>query len=563
MRELGSRTAPERTQSTTPSRAPTRSAILLLIVLILVAAVAIHGIRKGEFNLITDETIHAVTGLYVADFLRDLPLAHPVQYTFRYYAQYPALGLFHWPPFFYLVEAIMFLLLGPSVVAARLTVLAFSLLGFYFWFKLVNELHNEWAAALSTGVLAFLPFLFPYEKAVMLEIPSLALCIAATYFWIRYLNTGIRRLLYGFTLFASLALLTKYQAIYLPVFCLLTVLALRKWSLLFNRTAVWAFGIILLLTAPYYLLALKIHGQVLLILARVSLAENVPMAGGRHVDPYNYYWGKLPEQLGWPLLLLSVAGVATSRWWDKKESTVVMLLWVAACYLGLSFLGAVEPRYMIYWLPPFIYFAAAPLTAMLSRKWVGLPGAAAALVLFGIYFRSSWNYERPYISGYAAVASRLTHNNDSGFILFDGELPGNFIFFMRSLDPERRFFVLRKALYLPSGTQPGAGLVQSSAQLKKFIDSYGIKHIVVSKNAPTLPAVQTMQDDILRELLQTPQFKLAGEFPVETNIAALQGDSLLLYENTLVMPRSARTFTIETSGLNHAISVPLDNRQDQ
>jgi hypothetical protein len=216
---------------------------------------------------------------------------------------------------------------------------------------------------------------------------------------------------------------------------------------------------------------------------------------------------------------------------------------------------------MIYWLPPFIYFAAVPLTAMLSRKWVRLPGATAVLVLFGIYFRLAWTYERPYISGYATVAGRLTQDNDSGFIVFDGELPGNFIFFMRSFDPERRFFVLRKALYLPSGTQPGAGLVQSSAQLKKFIDSYGIKYFVVSKNTPTLSAVQTMQDDILRKLLQTPQFKLAGEFPVETNIAALKGDSLLLYENTLVMPRSARTLTIETSGLNHAISVPLDDRR--
>jgi hypothetical protein len=68
-----------------------------------------------------------------------------------------------------------------------------------------------------------------------------------------------------------------------------------------------------------------------------------------------------------------------------------------------------------------------------------------------------------------------------------------------------------------------------------------------------------MQDGILRELLQTPQFKLAGEFPVETNVAELKGDSLLLYENTLVPPRSARTLTIETSGLNHAFSVPLDD----
>src|SRR5581483_7706491 len=173
-----------------PERRPKyQSSVLLIVVLLMVAILAVRGIGKGEFSFNVDETQHAVTGLYVADFLRDLPLTHPVQYTFEYYAQYPALaGIIHWPPFFYLFEGIAFLMFGPSVIVARSTILVFALFGLFFWFRLVKELQNEWTAALSTALLAVLPAILLFEKTVMLEIPSLSMCIAASYFWTKYLR---------------------------------------------------------------------------------------------------------------------------------------------------------------------------------------------------------------------------------------------------------------------------------------------------------------------------------------------------------------------------------------
>src|SRR2546425_658683 len=56
-------------------------------ILLLVAVVLTRGVSKGEFNIDNDETIHAFTGRYIADFLSDLPLAHPIQYTYAYYGQ--------------------------------------------------------------------------------------------------------------------------------------------------------------------------------------------------------------------------------------------------------------------------------------------------------------------------------------------------------------------------------------------------------------------------------------------------------------------------------------------
>src|SRR5215472_16316892 len=72
----------------TPAR---RHFLLLVLSLSFVAVVIFRGIHVGEFSENVDETVHAASGLYVASFIQDLPLRHPVEYTYPYYAQYPSL----------------------------------------------------------------------------------------------------------------------------------------------------------------------------------------------------------------------------------------------------------------------------------------------------------------------------------------------------------------------------------------------------------------------------------------------------------------------------------------
>jgi len=244
-----------------------------------------------------------------------------------------------------------------------------------------------------------------------------------------------------------------------------------------------------------------------------------------------------------------------------------MLLWLAACYLTMSYLRTKEPRYMIYWLPAFAAFAVGPLTAQLPRArllppWLPRLRAGAVLAILALSFGSAWTYQRPFVSGYEAAARRVIQRGGSGLVLFDGDLPGNFIFFMRSLDPARRFFVLRKALYL---FDQGIPLINTRAELQDFIDRYGIKSIVISENVE-------MQFDVqryLRELLQTPEMRLVERFPVWGEVQWYryeegvplppQSDDLLFYEKLHVTPRSAHVLTLEMPSLDHDIIIPLDD----
>src|SRR6266851_2974746 len=516
-------TAHDQDSQTASSRVLSRyqTPILLSVVLVLAAIVISHGINKGEFNVNIDEAFDATTGLYVADFIRDLPvaLAHPVQYTYAYYAQYPALGLIHWPPFFHFVEGMMFLAFGPSVVAARIAVLLFALVGLYFWFKLVAALHNEWTAAVCTIVLSCLPPVLLYEKAVMLEIPSLALCIAASYFWLQYLDQAKSRSLYWCSLFVALALLTKQQGVYLALFFLLSAFGLGKWRQLLSRPTLWAAGIVLAIAGPFYVLELSIDRQ--------SVAANI-LKGVDRVPPnrFTYYLQALPHELGWVLLGLSILGVLPCWRYAKRQSCIFMLAWIAAWYVTYFVISTKQTRYMVYWLPPFIFFAVAPFTSRLLPKLAKMGATVVTFALICGYAWAGWRYERPYVVGYKALATEVLDRDNGGVVLCDGDLEGNYIFFMRALDPRRRFVVLRKALYA-TRVMPQFGsveLVHSRDDVEDILEQYGIKYI-----------------------------------PVESNLPVWQARSLLLYENLEAKPRTARQLRLTMLSMSHDIVVPLDS----
>jgi len=524
-----------------------RSSYLVVLVLLIAVTFILPGISRGEFHLNIDEAFHATTGLFFADFARDLPLRHPIQYTYRYYAQYPALGLVHWPPFFHLAEGAMFLMFGSSVVAARLTVLLFAIVGLYFWFRIVNQLEDCWTAAASTIMLAGLPILLLYEKSVLLEVPSLALCLASTYYWMLYRKRGDRRSAIRFGIAAGLALVTKQQSIYLVPLCLIT-LAPRNWSYLVRRTTILAVGIVAVISLPFYALCFGVDTK--------SIAANV-FHGVEHVsNPFLYYFSPLRNALGMNLLLLSTAGAVTYVWWRRRKCPAIMFAWICAWYVVFTGIGTKTPRYVVYALPPFIYFAVAPLMSKAIPQSFRRVGIVCVIALLARTSWRAWSYERPYVAGYSSIAHTVTQDPNGSVVLFDGDLSGNFIFFIRAEDARRRFVVLRKALYVTEVmAQFGSEeLIHSEQDLDDLINDYGIKYVVIEKNAP----IQFHSQKLLRDFLNSGRFRLLREEPIQSNVALWKARSLLLYENTAPAPPIRTSLHLRMLSMNHDIVEPLD-----
>jgi Dolichyl-phosphate-mannose-protein mannosyltransferase len=526
-----------------------RHLLLLALTLLLVSLVVLRGVRRGEFDYNVDESQHAATGLYFADLLKNLPLAHAVHYTYLYYAQYPALsGVIHWPPFFYLCEGLLLTVFGPSVVAARITILLFALLAWFVWFRWVARIHNQWTAALSTVIFATLPAVLLFEKAVMLEIPSLALSIVSLYYWYEYLTTEEAGKLYRFAVFASLAMLTKQSSIFLVVACALSLIGLRRWKLLLAPDVLKALAIVAVLVGPFYTLVYLVHWK--------SIAMD--LVGAPNPHPRNallFYVRALPGQLGWPLLVLSLVGIATCKWWSKREASVVMLAWIAGCYITFTLISHKEARYSFYWIPAFTYFAVGVLTTPWRMKPARIVGVLLALALLASSLVSAWSYQRPYVAGYEALAQQVVERGQSGIILFDAELPANFIFFLHKFDPGRHFVVLRKSLWVMHIKRAGGEeeLVHNDQQLLALMRGQGVKYVVVSDDPKTEFKIQNR----LRSLLQSdPQFQLLGTFPIETNERDWQDRHLYLYQNLECAPPQDKFLNIRMLTLSHDIVVP-------
>jgi hypothetical protein len=543
----------ERKPAGPDAQPPTRSGtlrrwLLLLAAIALVSVMACRGIQTGEFDYYTDEAQHAVTGLFVADALQDLPLRHPVQYAYRYYAQYPAVAILHWPPLFYLFEGVSFLLLGPSVVSARLTIIFFTVVLLYQWFLLVEEQQDSYTAGVSTAILGLLPMVLLFEKTVMLEIPSLALGVAAIRYWIRYLDQGRRSSLYWFGLWLSAALLCKQTSVYLLVFCALSWSLKRKWDRIFSRDALAVAAMVAVLAGPFLVLMLVMQGK-----AVANDLGSHRMSGWERIS---YYAESLPGTFSPALLALAVLGLLLAWRWNRRGQTSLMVCWILAGYLTFSWFGQKEARFAIYWFPPLVYFAVGLLTQSFKAPRLRIAMRAAAAGLVALLAVPAWSQQRPYISGYKDVASHLVNQYHAGIVLFDGPVPGNFVFFMRALDPGRHFLILRKLLYADD-IRPGDSteeLLNSEQELSDIFRRDGIRFAVVSENL----AIRFRSQHILRDELRTDQFQLLGRFPISSNEAKWKGENLLLYENKQWTPPSEKMLKIRMLTLPHDIVVPFD-----
>ena len=498
-----------------------RRRVLLALVIVAASIFIFRFSTIGEFSYNVDETAHANTGVYVASLLRDHPFLHPLQYTYTYYGHYPSLGLITWPPLFYLVEGIMFFTFGPAVLVARISVALFAFLALYFWFRFMAELHGELVAAAATLVLALAPMILLFEKVVMLEIPALAFSIAAIYYWHKYLGREQTRDLYLFAVFAAAGLLTKQTAMFLAPLCLFSILASRKWRLLYSAAMIRAFALVAILIAPFYAVVfrLSLHSVRATVLDRAD-----------GWNPFLYYLHELPTQLGWPLLLLSLFGIVTCWMWAKRQTAILMLSWIAACYLTFSLIIHHEPRYTIYWIPAFVYFAIGPVTAQGSRVF-RLASQLAVLGVSASLLFSAWSYRPPYVEGYARVADRIVQFEHSGVILFDGPLAGDFIFYLRRLDPHEQFVVLRKSLYVGDIVDKygSVELLHNSSDVLQLIKRYGIRFILVCDNCSTVYPVQQNLRDLLRS--KSDQFVLVDKFRIDSNQPVWRNREIALYEN--------------------------------
>jgi hypothetical protein len=514
-----------------------------VILLLAVTLVVSRGITQGELHFYSDETRHAFTGVFFRDLIANHPFANPIQYTYEYYAKYPAVSLPHWPPLFHIVEGVFFLVFGISVWVSRLTVLVFALIGAYFWYRIAEQFGPRYRAFLSALIFACLPFVLLYERVTMLEVPVVSLCLGAIFFWLRYRQEARSRDLWMLTGFVIAAFLTNQAAIFLTFFVLLDLFVGRHFRML-ARWRVWAaLGIALALVLPWYWLTLR----TLTFVADRAVTSDLHYLS-TSVNS-TYYLRGLPQQLGLPLLCLAVVGAGYALIAARRRYGF-LLLWIFACYLCFTVVTEKDYRHTMIWIPPFVYLALLGVETLLVRPRLALVGTT----LLGLFFLvTALRFERPRVAGVEEVTRYVLSLPESDIVYYQGELNGDFVFFVRKFDPERRRMVAREKQVVVNmighGPHP---VIRTSEGIFDFLQNWGIRY-VVAESVDFVPGL-----DPMNAALGTDQFELLRTFPVQSNDPHFAKLTISVYRYRGELHRGAEAARIPMMTIRNDIPVDLN-----
>ena len=505
-----------------------RNSGILILLLALLCVPWLRGIDEGEVRLFADEKRHVMNGLFLFDFMSDLPLSWPRQYAQEYYAKYPAVTIGFWPPAFYFIEALFFAIFGISIWAGRLAVIFFALLGAVFTYKIVRYYARPELAFASMVIYSCLPAILPYAKSTMLEIPSLAMSLGAIWCWLALLQTERPRYLYAVAFFSAGALLTKQTAIFLVPFFVFHFLLERRWVLLkWKHTYIALAGAGLLVT-PWYALAMQLQPG--------SIRRALPIVGEPWVRLEHIlsdYPMTLPDQLGVLLLVLSILGVGALVIGRKYSTLRFFLALIVACYFSLTFLREREPRYIIPWLLAFVFFAVYFVWWFFSRR----PRLAVATLagLAAFYYVPALSYQRPSVEGWEEAARYLSQQSDSTITFYQGNSFTNFIFFVRKFDPEKRRLVLREKVVVEVARAQNKRNQEeplTSIEIEQAFLRLGIQYLVI-ENPDVAPKLRNPRFSpelaTTHRALQSDQFELVREVPIRMNFREDLGLKLLIY----------------------------------
>ncbi|MEO6022699.1 MAG: glycosyltransferase family 39 protein [Burkholderiales bacterium] len=305
----------------------------------------------GAFDaeMVGDSASHYVSGMFIADLLRG-GIFHPIERLRDFAAHYPLVGIGHWPPFYYGVEAV-WSLVAPFDQRMLLLAAATAALVPATIYALLRPRLGVVPAIFGASAIVLCPMVLNEVTTLMLDIPVALGCLAATVSFAQFLRTG--RPLPGvlFAIIAATTLMVKGNAGCLVFMPLVAIVVTEKFERLRSPWLWVSIPIVLLLAGPWYLFTHK-------------MVE----AGYRGTFGINYALLSLGTDLramffaaGAGVLLAAIGGV----WVVFRQRQYLDPLWGTFFALIVSVLVfqaivpvALEGRYILPALPPLFALAA-------------------------------------------------------------------------------------------------------------------------------------------------------------------------------------------------------------
>ena len=496
---------------------------VVLIGIVWVGLCWLHWSNDGLWP--DDAARHFANGQFWKDFLLSFRV-DAWDYAMSYYARYPVIKPTAYPPVFYLAEAGLFTVFGPSPWMAKGLVLLSTLAAALYtaaWIRDWIAVEAGWAAALLLGM----PAVVTWSHAVMLHMPALAFATAALYHVRRWLESDDaapdwKQFGLGL-LFGTLAVFTYFHAVVVAIVALAWIAVERRWSLLASRVV----------------RLVLVSGLLLLVLAVLALSRFAPAQLSWVMphwdvlsDPatWSYYLHALPALFSWHLLALALlgalAGLRSRRW---HAETRVLVAWCVATYAFFSYVEAKEPRYVLFLAPPIVCLVVVglySLSAMLAgfarriRSGPALSGAFASgalAVLLVAQIASAARQPVPSVGGFREVVTYVEELVPEGAVFYDGYHHGIFIAYLQANDPGfRRRVVLGSKLLYAYAVHTGWRLEEYAKSPEDVVERLrrrgGAQVVLVEQGMYT---DELASQKYLREAVRGEAFELLRSFPID------------------------------------------------
>jgi hypothetical protein len=469
-----------------------------------------------------DAPRHATNGIFWKDFLLSGSV-DPLHYALQYYARYPAISPTNYPPLFYWVEALAFGILHVSPHIAKGLVLLFALLAALYlmaWIRRWIGVDTAWIG----GLVLFMPGFVVWSHAVMLNVPSTALSLAALYHARRWIEAAAgsgesAKHLYLSAAFSAFATITYFPAGVVIVVIAVWLVVLRRWSLMVERKTILAGLTGALFIAPWLFVAFRwapLHVSFV-----TESFQWVTITSG-----LRYYLKALPELAGPFLLVVAGIGLASglaNRTWRREILFMGTLL--LSSDLVFSGLVARESRYALLFCAPLLCFCAIAFRVMherlfgIRRSRPGFARIATLAIAVAVASTQAWMAAItpvPEVRGIKDVVVFLEHYASNEPVFYDGRYDGVFTFYFRSRDPgyQRRIVLGNKLLYA-SALDPGRNYqsyASSVPEVLQLLQKRGGCRLIVVERGPISAIVRGGR--LLRKTVQGPQFELIRSFPI-------------------------------------------------
>lgn len=451
-----------------PAAVPVAFGLLLLTAALQFFA----GAYTADFSGHPDEPAHFVTSVMVTRYL-DHPITNPMQFAQQYYAQYPKVGLGHWPPLGYLLHGVWMRIIGVGHVQALLLTLVFTALTAFLLYHLLRPDAGSILAILGASCWLLQDTVRTSAQQVMLDIPVVLFTLAALALFRGYVQSPQPVFALGFGTFAALALLIKANAAVLVFLPPAWLLVSGRWSILRRRDFWIAILPPLVLAGPWYAFSTWLFYRNFAAWAGLPLSWDAML---------RVNLGVWVGMAGLPLMIAAGLALLVALWRRTPGDLLWAALVVAAGIATLILQAMAEPRHQL------IALTAMIALCILALRTLPKPVACFAAVVLLV---SNWHWRTAPHEGFTTAALDIARG-PAGHVLLAGADDGALIAAAAALPSpstaERLWLRANKVM----GDVAWSGRVRSAAittpdQVHALLNRFSVNQVFVGPDTPGSP----------------------------------------------------------------------------